>query len=436
MSGYQVNVGSALDAKVYGAAVFAGVQQQKSFMNLLSGEAPKIGDAASKLKGQSSPDMPIDKIMDLTSKSGDRVSVDLFNIFSGKPVMGDKRIEGKGMTATTSSADIYINRSRGMADTGGKMTQQRTVHNLRTIIQAGLEGWAGRLEDQRCLIQLAGARGYQATADWVVPLSTDPDFSEIVVNTVQAPTYNRRFFAMYTGTGVTPPTSIAGMTNAGALTLSEIDAIGSLLFESNVPLQNIKLKDDEYEWNEPLYVMFVTERQWAILKKVSGALWQSALSTAIKRFDGTKRHPLFMGDSIMWNGILVKKLSRYAIRFPGGSTMMENNATSTAESSVTVSSTTSGFSVDRAFIIGAQALIKAYGKEGSQGSNIFAWNEELVDHKSAVEISLAMTEGTAKTRFTINGQITDHGVAVIDSYAPAVGTTEFNSIVTASAGKY
>jgi len=436
MSGYQVNVGSALDAKVYGAAVFAGVQQQKSFMNLLSGEAPKIGDAAAKMKGQSSPDMPIVKIMDLTSKSGDRVSVDLFNIFSGKPVMGDKRIEGKGMTATSSSADIYINRTRQMSDTGGKMTQQRTVHNLRTIIQAGLEGWAGRVEDQRCLVHLAGARGYQATADWVVPATTDPEFSEIMVNTVQAPTYNRRFFAAYTATGTTPPTSVAGMTSTMVLSLSEIDAIGSLLFESNVPLQNIKLKDDEYNWNEPLYVMFVTERQWAILKKVSANLWQSALSTATKRFDGTKRHPLFMGDSIMWNGIVIKKLSRYAIRFPAGSTMMESNSTSTAETAVTVPSPTANFNIDRAFIVGAQALIKAYGKEGSQGDNIFAWNEELVDHKSAVEISLSMTEGTAKTRFTINGQITDHGVAVVDSYAPAVGTAEFNAITAGYSGKY
>lgn len=122
MSGYNIPIGSPLAAKVFGAAVFAGVQSAPGFMNLLSGGAPAIGDAAKKIKGQTSPDYPIVKVTDLSSTAGDTVSVDLFNIFQGKPTMGDKRIEGRGFNATTSTQTIQINRTRGMADTGGKMT--------------------------------------------------------------------------------------------------------------------------------------------------------------------------------------------------------------------------------------------------------------------------------------------------------------------------
>jgi N4-gp56 family major capsid protein len=427
MAGVNIPIGSPLAAKVFGAAVFAGVQTAPGFMNLLSGAAPQLGDAAKKLKGQTSADYPIVKVTDLKQSAGDKVSVDLFNIFQGKPVMGDRRLEGRGMNTTSSTQEVSINRSRGMADTGGKMTQKRTKHNLRTVITAGLTGWAQRLEDQRCLVALAGARGSQNTADWVVPLQTDTEFSEIMVNPVQAPTFNRRFFAMYTGTGVTPPTSIANLTTNGYLTLSEIDAIGAILKESQVPLQSVKIKGDEYAWNSPMWVMFVTERQWAIMKGIAGSKWTSAVQQAVKRFEG-QRHPLFMGDSIMWNGILVKPMNRYAIRFAAGELVNENSSAN-VESAVAA-----GVATDRAIIVGAQALIKAYGNEESS-DYFYSWNEELVDHKSAVEVSLSMMEGTSKTRFTINGALTDHGVAVVDSYAPAIGTAAYNTVIANSIGK-
>ena len=434
MSGYNVPIGHALAAKVFGAAVFAGVQTAPGFMNLLSGAAPQIGDAASKLKGQTSASYPIVKVTDLKSSAGDKISVDLFNIFTGKATMGDKRIEGRGMNATTSTQEISINRTRGMADTGGKMTQKRTKHNLRTVIQAGLTGWAQRLEDQRCLVALAGARGGQMTNDWVIPSQNDPEFSEVMVNVVQAPTFNRRFIAQYTGTSASV-TAISGLTTSGVLSLSEIDAIGSLLKESAVPLQPITIKDDPYAWNSPLWVMFVTERQWALMKKISKTQWNAALTAATKRFDG-QRHPLFMGDSIMWNGILVKPLNRYAIRFNYGDQILENNTNSTSESLVTLPTIGDNvYSVDRAIIVGAQALIKAYGNEESSDYH-YGWNEELVDHKSAVEVSLSMMEGTAKTRFAINNVITDHGVAVVDSYAPPVGSAGYNAVVADYTGKY
>lgn len=433
MAAVNIPIGSALAAKVYGAAVFAGVQTKPGFMNLLSEAAPQLGDAASKMKGQTDAGSPIVKVTDLSKTAGDQVTVDLFNIFTGVPVMGDKRVEGRGMNATTSTQTVAINRSRGMADTGGKMTQKRTKHNLRTVIQAGLTGWAQRLEDQRCLVQLAGTRGSQNTTDWVVPLQASPDFADVMVNTVSAPTFNRRYIAGYTGTGsisagTNTTNTLASMTIQDVLTLSEIDAIGGLLKESNTPLQPIVMKDDPYSWDMPMWVMFVTERQWALLKAISSSKWTTALTNAVKRFEGAKRHPLFMGDSIMWNGILVKPMNRYAIRFAAADSVLENNSANT-EGAVSAAVAT-----DRAIIVGAQALLKCYGNEETSDFH-YAWNEELVDHKSAVEVSLSMMEGTAKTRFTINGALTDHGVAVVESYAPAIGTAAFGT-ASAITNKY
>lgn len=409
MSALNIPIGHPLAAKVFGAAVFASVQQEPGFMNLLAGGAPDLSGAMSKIKGQTSPDYPIVKVTDLSKSAGDTVTVDLFNIFTGKPVMGDKRIAGRGMSTSSSTMEVRIDQSRGMAENGGKVTQKRTKHNLRQIVQAGMTNWASRLEDQRCLVALAGARGRQNSVDWVVPFDSDPDFQETMVNPVQIPTFNRYFLA----NDATTPANIGSNDH---LTLRDVERIAAVMKESNVPLQSVKVKDDKYAWNSPLYVLFVTERQWMYLRRnmMSQTMYKDAMTMAVKRFDG-QRHPLFMGDSLMWAGILIKPLGRMAIRWEANDQIVY--PTSANDATGTPSTVGAGITVDRAILVGAQALIKAYGNEGTS-DYFYTWNEELVDHKNAVEVSLAMMDGVAKTRFTINGTLTDHGVAVIDSYAP------------------
>src|SRR3990167_7536898 len=101
--------GSALARKVYGAALFAAVQIEPGFMNLLTGPAPKQAEAEAKLKGQTSAEYPIVRVTDLSKGAGASVSVDLFNNLVGKPTMADQRIVGRMMSLTYSSMDVQIN---------------------------------------------------------------------------------------------------------------------------------------------------------------------------------------------------------------------------------------------------------------------------------------------------------------------------------------
>lgn len=408
-----IPLGSPMAAKVFGAAVFAGVQSKQNFLNLMSGGSPDLSAAGAKIKGQTSRDYPVIKITDLSKVAGDTITVDLFNIFTGKPVMGDTRIAGRGMSTTSSTNSVAINRSRGMSDTGGKMIQKRTKHNLRDVVRNGLTNWASRLNDQRGLVQLAGARGSQNTADWVVPLSTDPDFSNTMVNTTLAPTKNRQFYA---GAASTP----ANLATTDSLTLQDFSRIASLLGESSVPLQSVVIEQDPNEWNTPLWICWVTRRQWAYLRRASQTQFQNALMNAVKRFDGTKPHPLFNGESIMWENILIKPMDRYAIRFNAGDNITVDTG-GTDGGTYTESTIVAAQPIDRAILVGAQALLHSFGNEETS-DYFYSWNEELVDHKSAVEVSLSMMDGMAKTRFRINGIDTDHGVAVIDSYSPDIAS--------------
>lgn len=407
-----IPIGSPLARKVYSVGLFSRVQHAPGFMNLLSGEMPKEGSFAAKTKGQTSPDYPIVKAGDLSKGAGDAVSIDLFNILQGKPVMGDTRIEGRMMQLTYSSMDVRIDQVRGGADSGGRMTQKRTVHNLRSISMAGIQAWMQRLEDQTALVQLAGARGAQSTTDWVVPTQSDNDFNSIMVNAVKAPTKNRYFAA----NDATTPADIG--TN-DALTLQDIDRIVAQLRESPSVIQSIKVKGDERAWNEPLWVMFVTERQWLYLQSRTGqTTWRSAVTNAFERKSstGSNKHPLFDAyETIMWNGVLIKRLSRYAIRFLAGDGVVVDTGGADG-GTYTESTVVTTQPVDRAIIVGAQALAKAYGKSASD--YFYDWSEKEVDHGNSVETVTSSMNGSAKIRFKIDGADTDFGVAVVDSYAP------------------
>jgi len=405
-----VPIGSALARKVYSVGLFTRVQHAPGFMNLLAGEMPKEGSFAAKTKGQTSPDYPIVKAGDLAKGAGDNVSIDLFNILQGKPVMGDQRISGKMMQLTYSSMDVRIDQVRGGADSGGRMTQKRTVHNLRNISMAGLQAWMQRLEDQTAIVHLAGARGSQNTTDWVVPAQSDPEFASIMVNTVKAPTKNR-YFAANDATG---PDDIG--TN-DALTLQDVDRIVAQLRESPVVMQSVKIKGDDRAWNDPLWVMFVTERQWLYLQsRTSQTTWRQAVQYAFERKSSGVKHPLFDAyETIMWNGVLIKRMNRYAIRFAAGDSVVKDTGGADG-GTYTESTVQTAQPVDRAIIVGAQALAKAYGKSASD--YFYDWSEEEVDHKNSIETVCAAMGGSAKIRFKIDGADTDFGVAVVDSYAP------------------
>ncbi len=421
MAANSIPIGSPLAAKVFSAGLFTKVQQAPGFLNMLSGPMPKNAEFGSKAKDQTAPGYPVVKAGDLSKGAGDRVSIDLFNPLRGKPVMGDTRVQGKMMKTSSSSMDIWINQTRAGADNGGKMSQKRTVHNLRDVVMTGLTDYMGRLEDQRTLVQLAGARGTQNHSDWVVPQDSDEDFNGIMVNDVQAPTKNRQFYAG-------DATSVEELATTDAMTFTDIERVASQIRESTIPLQGIKYENDDKYWNSPLYVWFVSERQFLYLKsRATNTQWTKAVADAVARKVPGAKHPLFDNmETIMWGGMLIATLKRYAIRFDVGSKVQVDQGTGGRFTPV---EKTAAVPTDRSIIVGAQALGRAYGRSGGESAYFYDWSEEQTDHKNVIEIVASDMGGTAKIRFEIDGVPTDHGCAVFDSYAPAIESAEGRALL-------
>lgn len=416
MSTTQIPFGHPMAKKVFGAAVFAEVTRKPSFSNRLTGPAPKMAQAKAKLeREQSSKDYPIVRVTDLSKGRGDLVTVDLFNIVQGKPIMGDARMEGKRMALNSSTAEIRINQFRFGVDPGGQMAQQRTVHDLRTVGRGALAGHGARYLDQLKLVHLGGARGDMDTPDWVVPLENDPEYSSITINPVKAPSYNRHFYAG-------DATSIPTLDATDVLTLDDIDKLRAAVEESDMPLQPIMLPDDPAGWDEPLYCLYVSTRQWHYLQNRTGATaWRTFLSNARER--GAK-NPLFSGEPGMWNGILVKKMQRAVRFYQNSSTTVCTSADAYTTEVVSVPDLGAGglinslHAVDRAILLGGQAMAEVWGRDSGSGTHM-RWYEGKEDDDNSYVASIAGMGGISKLSFNDSSDVhTDHGVMVLDSYAP------------------
>ena len=101
--------------------------------------------------------MPIVSITDLNEGMGDRVSIDLFGALVGLPIMGDCEGSPAGASRSRRAAmELSVDQMRQVVDPGGKMTQHRTLYDLRSIARANVAEWFGRLLDQLCVVHHGG----------------------------------------------------------------------------------------------------------------------------------------------------------------------------------------------------------------------------------------------------------------------------------------
>jgi N4-gp56 family major capsid protein len=81
---------------------------------------------------------------------------------SMQPVEGDTPLTGKEEDLKFYSDDILINQMRGGVNTGGRMTQKRTIHQLREIARVRQSEWWSRVFDELFFMYLSGLRGVNA----------------------------------------------------------------------------------------------------------------------------------------------------------------------------------------------------------------------------------------------------------------------------------
>lgn len=418
--------GSPLANKLQSAGLFAANMQRNTTINRLTGKFPQQADAESVIRQQTSTNMPIVRCMDLQKMAGDEVEFDFVNHLGGKPIMGSNNAEGYGKAMSFAQDRLRINQARYPISAGDTMTQQRTPHELRKLARTLGEAYMNRLQDQLSLVHMAGARGFHNNVEWAVPLASDPDFAQIMVNPVRAPSRNRHF--MSTGTGLELVKAAANeitMTTADVFNADLVDSLRAQLDSMALAPPAVEFDGDKLAADSPLRVLLCSAEQFASFAQSSG--YRTYLSNAIARGQQAGNHPLFMGgDTALWNGILLVKMPKPIRFYAGNAINWCASTTSSAETTTDLApaSLSTTHAIDRAILLGGQALAEAWGKHRKTG-NPFFWSEKELDHDDKLELLVGAINGRSKVRFEVDHgnekQITDHGIIAIDTAVKLAG---------------
>ncbi|EBY8711576.1 N4-gp56 family major capsid protein [Salmonella enterica subsp. enterica serovar Kottbus] len=390
--------------KLYQVALFTAANRNRSMVNILTEqqEAPKAVSPDKKSTKQTSAGAPVVRITDLKKERGDEVSFSIMHKLSKLPTMGDQRIEGRGEDLSRADFSLRIDQGRHLVDAGGRMSQQRTKFNLASSARTLLGTYFNDLQDQCAVVHLAGARGDFMADDVIVPLASHRDFKEIMINDVMPPTHNRHFFGG-------DATSLEAVDSSDVFTLSLVDNMALFIDEMAHPLQPVRLKGDELYGEDPYYVLYVTPRQWNDwYTSTSGKDWNQMMVRAVNRSKGFN-HPLFKGECAMWRNILVRKYAGMPIRFYTGSRVwISNNNLAATTQQIEVKT-----NIDRAMLLGAQALANAYGQKDGGHFNLI---QKKTDMDNRTEIAINWINGLKKIRFEDKtGRMQDHGVIAVDT---------------------
>ena len=360
---------------------------------------------------------PIVDIKDLSTKKGDKVSVDLMHARIIEPIMGDEKIGDRRGKTTFSSQEGRIDQFVFPWSGGGQMAQQRTEYDLREAAMAQETRSGREYIRQLILIQMAGARGYDVRSDWAIPLASAPDFSKKCINTVLAPTYSRHLYAG-------EAEAITEMDTTCFLKFEDISRLKVHNLEHDHPMPRVVMPNDPAAETDPLGILLVTERVWYHMRNYYGANardWTAFQSAVGQR---GAQNPLFRGDrSGMIDGVLVKVMNR-PIRFGQGQTLtVATSAKKYTESTVTVPTFESGgaaldYSVDRCLYLGGSAIARVWGRNLKSNVPTDFYEGYINDGREYVS-SLGAIGGVFKTRFeSQEGEDIDHGITVMDCYAP------------------
>lgn len=421
----QINTSSPQANKVWSKALAAMAVREPVPTQALMGPMSSHDDAMRKLRQQSTNDMPIVRVDELSKGPGDKVQIDCARVTKMRPIMGDENAEGRGASMQWSEQEIRIDMTTVPVSAGGKMTQQRTPHSMRTRALTELKSAMPRLRWQRCLVHMAGARGRQDGLDWVLPPASDPEFAAMMINPVRAPSFNRHW--VVNGATLTQGgAQLASVATTDTLRLSHIDEFAAIWSEMHTRMSPIMIPGDPVAGDDPIKgILLMDELAWndLITDSTAGNNLRTFEQNALKRasYGELRKHPLFSGECIMWRNILMRKMQT-AVRFNAGDAVAHVTAANRLAGTETNVTIAAGLStthqVSRVLFIGAQALAYASGANQTSGET-YSLLENRTNFKRNLEFAGEIIGAEQKLRFALpneqgQDEVTDFGIAVID----------------------
>lgn len=354
----------------------------QKYSGLLAVDVPRESFWGSSMMSKGEvPKAPIQRLDDLEDEHGDRISFDLRMQFRGQMTEGDDVAEDDAEDMKFASDVVYIDQMRKVADTGGRMTKQRTLHNLRSLARDGLTEIFARAFDEMITIYLSGARGINADMVW--PLG----WAGRANNAITAPDTQH---LMYGGAATSKASMVAGDTMSKIL-LDKLRTKAAMMGggSSQIPaIQPVSVKGGKK------FVVVMTPPQEHALRNDTGTSgWfeiTKALTTAVGR-----ESPIYQNALGEYRD-MVLQMHKTVIRFSDYGAGANVNAA-------------------RGLFLGRQAGLIAFTNAGT--GMPFKWVEKDKDGENKLLIFAGAMVGFKKSTFKIptTGSTLDFGVIAFDT---------------------
>lgn len=306
----------------------------------------------------------IHKKTELKKNGGDKITFGLRTLASGAGVAGDGVLEGNEESLTTYSDAVYIDQLRHAHRTGGRMSEQRVLFNMRSESRDSLSDWWADRMDTAFANQLCGNTGQSDTR------------------------YTGNNAAIAPTTYVYPNAigSEANLTSSDTMSLTVIDKAVEKARTISPMIRPLRMD------GEDMYVAFLHDYQVTSLRtNTSTGQWLDIQKAALSG-NGSGKNPIFSGALGMYNGVVLHRWNRIP---------------------TTPSAPSGGGQARRAVLCGAQAVALAYGSENDKGR--FTWVEKDFDYGNQLGVSAGCIFGMKKTVFNS----VDYGVVTMPTYAVA-----------------
>ena len=311
----------------------------------------------------------IQRLTELDKTAGDTIKYDLLMQMTGSGVTGDNRQKGQEEALVYFQDTIVIDQLRN-AHAFKRMSQQRTIHNMRLDGMTNLADWYAGKYDEYMFRYLCGDTSISHGQTGVAPDADHYMLSGDVANTG------------------TIATDEGNLSSNDQLSLADLDFAKESAKTLTPPIRPALIDGEE------MYVVVLHSYSVTDLRlNVSGSTyttWQEIQQFANKR--GLK-NPIFSGSLGVYNNLILFESTR----------ILEPRA-----------------NVRRNLLLGAQAGTFAIGNaydtvdQRKMGKdNLMSWTEDSDDYGNEKGIAVGQIFGMKKARFNSK----DFGVIVISSYA-------------------
>ena len=307
---------------------------------------------------------------DLTKKKGDSVTFALVNELVGDGVTGNQTLKGNEERLGSRSHRVYVDVLRHAVAVDDWDTQ-KSVIDLRDAAKTQLREWAQKKLRDGITNALGQIDGVNYTAS-----------SAAQRNTWTANNSDRVLFGLTTANyNATFATAVGGLSAGEQLTPNALSLMKRLAQAGSPKIKPVYVREMDQEW----YVVFIGPKAWRDLTEDNPTTNVLTLANRDARVRGVD-NPLFTGDSLVWDGMILRELPEIAALDVSGS---------------------AGARIEPVYLCGAQAIGLAWAQRTKSTT-------DTDDYEFLHGVGVQEIRGIEKLRFGTGASDTttpkDHGI--------------------------